>query len=245
MPIPGHPKSGALLKASVTAPVPGLSLSDGKQAIIAAQKKAIELLDARLHDLEVWDEDTQESFLTWFGTDESKARDLVRRRIVKAIAKLKALRLNNFVADPPPSRAGLTPAQYQDALDDYQREFAYVNPDSRGGKHEMTVHLGPQFATADDTTRAGTLIHEVSHFFTVGQTDDVESAFLGMRVEKRGDKKVTMYGYARAERLSMQSQKNALHNADNFEFFVERQDPRDHFDTEGLGDFPGGSSHGA
>jgi hypothetical protein len=43
----------------------------------------------------------------------------------------------------------------------------------------------------------------------------------------------------------MQSQKNALHNADNFEFFVERQHTRDHFDTEGLGDFPEDSTRGA
>lgn len=245
MTAPGHAKKTTLWKASTLPRVPGLSASDGKRAILDAQKKAIELLERRRQDLDVWDEDTQESFLTWFGTDETKARDLVRRRIVKAIAKLKTLKVNNFVPDRPPRKAGLTATQYQDALDEYNREFAYVNPDSRGGAYEMTVHLGPEFANADDTTRAGTLIHEVSHFFTVGQTDDVESAFLGMRVEKRGDKKVTMYGYARAERLSMQSQKNALHNADNFEFFVERQDPRDHFDTEGLGDFPQDSNRGA
>ena len=245
MPAPGHSKGVTLFKSSVIARVPGLSASDGKQAILDAQKKAIELLEQRLQDLDLWDEDTQESFLTWFGTDETRARGLVRRRIVKAIAKLKALKVNNFLPDRPPKKACLTAAQYRDALDEYNREFAYVNPDSRGGKYEMTVHLGPEFATADDTTRAGTLIHEVSHFFTVAQTDDVESAFLGMRVEKRGDKKVTMYGYARAERLSMQSQKNALNNADNFEFFVERQNPRDHFDTEGLGDFLPDSNHGA
>lgn len=244
MPAPGHSQGVPLFKSAISR-VPGLSASAGKQAILDAQKKAIQLLEQRLQDLDVWDEGTQQSFLTWFGTDETRARDLVRRRIVKAIAKLKALRVNNFLPDRPPKKAGLTATQYRDALDEYNREFAYVNPDNRGGKYEMTVHLGPEFATADDTTRAGTLIHEVSHFFTVGQTDDVESAFLGMRVEKRGDKKVTMYGYARAERLSMQSQKNALNNADNFEFFVERQDPRDHFDTEGLGDFPQDSKHGA
>jgi hypothetical protein len=227
--------------------VPGLSAAFGDRAIRDAQTKAIDLLKKRLDDLDAWDQDTQESFLTWFGTDEDKARKLVRARIVKAIAKLQALRVENFVPIRPPRKAGMTAHEYQDAIDEYYEEFAFVNPDKRGGRYEMTVHIGPEFATADDTTRAGTLIHEVSHFFTVGQTDDVESSFLGMRVEKRGDKTVTMYGYARAERLGMQSEKRALNNADNFEFFIERQDPRDHFDTEGLGDFPEGSkgsSHG-
>jgi hypothetical protein len=76
----------------------------------------------------------------------------------------------------------MTAQQYRDALDEYNSEFAYVNPD----KHEMIVHLGPEFATADDTTRAGTFIHEVSHFYGIGGTDDVESSFVGMRVTKRG-----------------------------------------------------------
>ena len=244
MPTPGYSNRETLYKKSAVRRVPGLSAPDGDQAILDAQKMAIDLLDQRRKDVDLWNEDTQESFLTWFGTDEARARDLVRRLIVKAIAKL-TLKIKNFVPDQPPRKLGTTAAQYRDALDSHNREFAYVNPDRRGGKYEMIVHLGPEFATADATTRAGTLIHEVSHFFTVGQTDDVESAFLGMQVEKRGDKTVTMYGYARAERLSMQSQKNALRNADNFEFFVERQDPRDHFDTEALGDFPQGSDHGA
>lgn len=110
------------------------------------------------------------------------------------------------------------------------------------GQYELTVHVGPLFAKADETTQAGTFIHEVSHFVTVGNTDDVESWFLGMPA---GKKKVTMYGYARAQRLSMKNPKGALNNADNFEFFIEGQDPRDHFDIEGAGDFPGRSGHGA
>ena len=43
----------------------------------------------------------------------------------------------------------------------------------------------------------------------------------------------------------MQSQKNALRNADNFEFFVELQDPRDHFDTRDSATFPQDSNRGA
>jgi len=160
---------------------------------------------------------------------------------VKAITKLSRLTVKNFIPDRPPKRAGKTPQQYQDALSEYNSEFAYVNPDKRGGKFEMIVHLGPEFSAADGTTRAGTMIHEVSHFYSVGGTDDVKSSFLGMQVDKKGQKTVTMYGESRAERLSMQSEKNALNNADNFEFFIERQDPRDNFDNEGLGDFPEGS----
>lgn len=242
---PGHNQAPHTLYKKALPRVPGLSAVDGEAAIRGALKKAIDLLQQRLLDLAAWDDETQESFLTWFGTDETKARETIRKRIVKAIAKLKLLTPKNFLPDRPPKKTkGMTASQYQDALDDYNSEFAYVNPDRRGGKHEMLVHLGPEFATADDTTRAGTMIHEVSHFFSVGGTDDVESSFLGMRVSKKGDKTVTMYGYSRAERLSMKGSKDALNNADNFEFFIERQDPRDHFSSEGLGDFPEGSVRG-
>lgn len=202
--------------------VPGMTVAAGETAIRDALTKAISLLEQRKNDLDTWDEATQESFLTWFGTTEPAARAVIRRRIGTAMTKtkLKALRVSDFVAETPPE-AG---------------DFAYVFPNqAERGKYEMTVHLGPEFATADDVTRAGTFIHEVSHFVAVGHTDDVKSSFVGMPA---GKKKVTMYGYSRAQRLSMKDPKGALDNADNFEFFIERQDPRDHFDSEGLGDFP-------
>jgi hypothetical protein len=49
-----------------------------------------------------------------------------------------------------------------------------------------------------------------------------------------------MYGYTKATRLSMKDAREALKNADNFEFFIEKHDPADHeLDLDGAGDFPG------
>jgi hypothetical protein len=64
MPAPAHSTGVLLFKSSAISRVPGLSASAGKRAILDAQKKAIQLLEQRLQDLDVWDEDTQQSFLT-------------------------------------------------------------------------------------------------------------------------------------------------------------------------------------
>jgi hypothetical protein len=208
-------------KKSYIKRVPGMSAPFGDKAIRDALVKAISLLQQRQQDLDNWDQAIQVSFLTWFGTDTPVARAIVRQYIVKAIVKLKRFKVEDFIMETP-----LDP-----------RDFAYVIPDKwAGGKYERTVYLGPAFTDADAVTRAGTFIHEVSHFLTVGHTDDIKSTFVGMR---RRDRR--MYGPARAKRLAMQNPQEALKNADNFEYFVESHDPKSDFDTEGAGDFPLGS----
>lgn len=234
--------------ATPTSQVPGLSREQARAALAKALTDALDLLQRRRDDMAKWDPDTEENFLAWFGTTDPAARDIVSKRIAKAIKRLERIKVDDFIPDPKPAhKRGQTASQYQDALDDWSSTFAYVMPGSRErGKYELTVHVGPMFATASEVTRAGTLIHELSHFFTVGDTDDVEATFPG-DPRKAGSRQ--MYGYTKATRLSMQSGSNlktnlALKNADNFEFFVERHDPADHpLDLDGAGDFPS-ISHG-
>ena len=51
----------------------------------------------------------------------------------------------------------------------------YTAASGNGENTERTVHIGSAFwaAATDDKTRAGTLIHELSHFHSVGYTEDV------------------------------------------------------------------------
>ncbi|KIY71308.1 peptidyl-Lys metalloendopeptidase [Cylindrobasidium torrendii FP15055 ss-10] len=79
--------------------------------------------------------------------------------------------------------------------------FAYVYPSSFG-----TIYLCPQFWEASNTgtdSRAGTLIHEASHFAIIGGTSD------------------HVYGQSGAHSLAMRDPDTAIDNADNHEYFAE------------------------
>jgi hypothetical protein len=222
--------------------VPGLSAMQGDLAIAKALQDAIVLLETRRTDLARWDQATEQSFYAWFGTDDAKARDIVDRRIGRAVNTLRHLKVEDFIPIPKPTRRGKRLSTYIKQLQEWQSLFAYVTPGYtrprlRAVAVELAiVHVGPEFATADDITRAGTIVHEVSHFESVGDTDDVSATFLG-DPRKPGERQ--MYGYTKATRLSLQSSRKALKNADNFEFFIEGHDPADHaLDLDGAGDFP-------
>jgi peptidyl-Lys metalloendopeptidase len=78
---------------------------------------------------------------------------------------------------------------------------------------DQTVYLGNAFANSPMTganSAPGVLAHEMSHFDSIGATDDVEDA-----------EGVTVYGEDRSAKLAEDDPDSALKNADNFEFFVE------------------------
>ena len=82
-----------------------------------------------------------------------------------------------------------------------QSYFAYVYPDQ-----PYKVYLCKSFWTAPVTgtdSRAGTIVHELSHFNVVAGTDD-----LG-------------YGQTNARNLASTDPVKALNNADNHEYFAE------------------------
>jgi len=232
-----------------------------RQIIEKARADALDLLLKRLDDLNQWDvgmraltvdpqtraidelmkplsprgEVTRKLFFGWFGTVSAAARDKIRKRILRATRKLKMLRDSDFVNEVK------------------EEAYAYVNPNVIDhGKYERTVHLGKKFWSADDKTRAGTLIHELSHFVTVGDTDDVgverkdraATDFPGKEVDPKDDLSYATYGGTRGTRLAAANPSLALKNADSFEFFIEGdepsvvQDEHGKMDTEGFGDFP-------
>lgn len=79
--------------------------------------------------------------------------------------------------------------------------YAYVYP-----SQPYTIYLCKAFWTAPMTgtdSKAGTLIHEMSHFNVVAGTDD------------------WVYGQAGAQNLAISNPDNAVDNADNHEYFAE------------------------
>ncbi|MES2822780.1 MAG: M35 family metallo-endopeptidase [Pseudomonadota bacterium] len=160
----------------------------------AADKKILDSIEAlktqlvaKQEALNLWDDKTQLLFLTWFGSDKLEAKELISDRINKALDIANNLTLDNFFrADP---------------AEDDPRLYAYVYPND-----EEKIYLGQKFGNAPvdgyDST-SGTLAHEISHYKTVGDTED------------------HVYGQAGATELAKTNSDNALNNADNFQYFVE------------------------
>ncbi len=130
------------------------------QDALKAKKEALKLLDQKIDELQNhWDDIAiKRQFASRFGTDDDTIKEEVLRRlrkIRKAIAHLKA---SNFRQVPPSqSRPG---------------RYGFVDP--KDSRH--TIFLDQEFAKASMTGRdskAGTIVHEVSHFNDVVGTEDI------------------------------------------------------------------------
>lgn len=80
--------------------------------------------------------------------------------------------------------------------------FAQVYPTDK----THSIELGKPFWDAPATGRdskAGIITHEMSHFTDIGNTEDYQ------------------YGANECKQLSIVAPQKALHNADNFEFYIE------------------------
>ncbi|WP_436535970.1 M35 family metallo-endopeptidase [Actinoplanes sp. HUAS TT8] len=122
------------------------------------------------------------AYATWFGTYSSSRFSRVTSAYSKITTELttKALTLDCT------------------SNEDY---YAYVYPDQ-----PYIIYLCNAFWTAPATgtdSKAGTLIHESSHFTVNGGTDD------------------HVYGQTAAKQLAVSSPANAVDNADNYEYFAE------------------------
>lgn len=161
---------------------------------LKARAEALIMLEKAIEDLEKWDEDTRKRAEKWFGGSDEAVRQKMLDRAKKAHDKLASFGPENFV----PAEAG-----EEDC-------YAYVYPND-----DTKMYLGDDFKTAPLTgtnSQAGTMVHESSHYNTVGGTDDEELA----------DGTVA-YGHDAAEKLAKEDPAKAQNNADSFEFFVENQ----------------------
>lgn len=151
------------------------------------------MLAVKVGELARWDAQAQAKFQKWFGKCDPAARAKIKARIEKMQRRLDTYSDANFKG------AG------EENDDD---TFAMVDH-----RDDQTVYLGNAFANspmAGTNSAPGVLCHEMSHFDSIGATEDVRNV--------RG---VTVYGEKLARELAVQDPDSALRNADNFEFFIE------------------------
>jgi uncharacterized Zn-binding protein involved in type VI secretion len=131
---------------------------------------------------------TMELFKKWFGSDDEKTIKTIRIRIKKELKLMRSLNESHFTdISGRKSR---------------QESFALVYPDDE----LHIIQLGNPFWEAEAVgpdSRAGTLIHELSHFLDIGGTVDHQ------------------YGEIFCLGLARYEPDKALFNADNFEYFIE------------------------
>ncbi len=170
-----------------TCPLQGLSeteKADVKQAITDAKS----MLEKTKKDIETWDAATQARAQKWFGDSSEATQQKMFDRTNKELDKLNKLTPENF--------------QHVEPGED-SKVYAYVYPND-----DTKIYLGDSFADAPATgkdSKAGTLIHEISHFDSVGGTKD------------------NAYGTKDSEDLAKTDSAAAQDNADSFEYFVEGQ----------------------
>lgn len=144
------------------------------------------MLAMKLKELSDWDASAKANAKKWMGDDSEATRKMLIERINKTLTALDAMNESNF----------------KKAQKGKEKYYAYVYPNDK----THTVYLGNPFHAAPDTgtnSKAGTLVHEVSHFNDVAGTDDVT------------------YGTKNSENLAKTSPSDAQNNADNFEYYIE------------------------
>ncbi|MBK7319009.1 M35 family metallo-endopeptidase [Candidatus Villigracilis affinis] len=129
-----------------------------------------------------------ERYVTWFGVYDSARYNLVKTHFTNvqyAVDTANPMTFDCTCTDP-----GV---------------YAYVYPDS-----PFNIYLCGAFWNAPTTgtdSKAGTLIHEVTHFTVVGGTDDYA------------------YGQTAAKALAISNPAQAVMNADSHEYFSENNPP--------------------
>jgi uncharacterized protein involved in type VI secretion and phage assembly len=172
------------------AEAPGNTAFSKKQhdEIKAAKDDAAKLLKSKEAALERWSDDDKVDFKKWFGDDSEKSRQEMLDRIRAEEVLLDKMDLSNFA---PPE-----PGEHKPHV------FAYTKPDDES----HMVYLDDAFWTAPAVgtdSKAGTIVHELSHFNDIGATSD------------------DAYGKKAAGILAIDEVEKALENADNMEFYVE------------------------
>jgi uncharacterized Zn-binding protein involved in type VI secretion len=149
--------------------------------------ESITLLERKLKLLKNNDPKALLQFKKWFGTHDEVGLKIIKRRITKALKLCQNLTVNNF-----------------DSMSDERDrkiDYASVNPKDTN----YIISLGDPFwniGPESKNTRAGVLVHELSHFKKIGKTKDHaydEECF----------------------NLGEKDPKGALYNADSFKFFIE------------------------
>ncbi len=137
------------------------------------------MIDKAALSLDRWNAEDRAHFKEWFGSDSEEARQRMRARLRKMRAKLLEEDL---------------------VVGSFESNYAHVWPLGN------TVNLDERFWTAPRTgedSRAGTLVHETSHFWSAAGTQD------------------HAYGRPKCRRLAAEHPDKAMNNADSYEYWME------------------------
>jgi uncharacterized Zn-binding protein involved in type VI secretion len=156
------------------------------QAIDKAIKDSIKLLVKKLELLENNDTNTIAKFVKWFGAYNNEVKILIEERIRRALNVSRNLTIENFIDKTTDKAEKNLYAEVYENDDAYR---IYVN--------ELFWKSKPN----GRNSKAGVVVHELSHFKDVGDTKDYVYKDLCLRFAKL-------------------CPRDALYNADNFESFV-------------------------
>jgi len=194
-PIENAPKEGGASSPSKEGEFTNAQKEDIKKALVAQRK----MLENKQAALKRWNTQDQADFKKAFGTTDAIAKKEIEGRVDRMLALNKGMTPDNFrVPDlKTVERIGVEPSKL----------FAYVNPNDT----EHTIFVGTKFFSAPMTgsdSKAGTLVHEMSHFTDIGGTVDMIDG-------------KTIYGVSASHALASTNSAGALKHADSFEYYLE------------------------
>ena len=186
--------------AALADPVPctGSDLSSAT----TAQSDAKGSLDSAIHFLAGGDAKTLQLVARWFGQADPASLDKVTAVLSQTSDWVSKVALYCiYENDGTLVKQVQAPDGSITLVDQAGDTYAYVDPG------DLTkVNLGLAFFQAPATgidSQLGTIIHEVTHFFITGNTQDVQ------------------YDQSKCLALAQSDPAGALANADNYEYFVE------------------------
>lgn len=147
----------------------------------------IVVLEGRLKAMLEYDPQTYKDFAKWFGVVTRRKRDIIVKRIRSTLEVCRNLKIENFeLVD----------------IGGKENEFASVY---RIEGNYPSIRLGIRFWKIENDSgksRAGVVIHELSHFRNIGNTDDFA------------------YGSQACLGLAKYHPHDAMYNADSYELFM-------------------------
>lgn len=163
-----------------------LTKQETDSAISRAITDATHLLEKKLALLENQDPDTLRDFKKWFGRDDGEAMRTILERMQRALRVVK----------------GLTVECFKKKTEDLTHQEIYARVYQRDKSY--SIYITDLFWKSDQAgrnTKAETVIHELSHFEDIGNTEDY------------------VYGNG-CINLAKWFPNDALFNADSFAYFI-------------------------
>lgn len=189
---PSAPSASLLARKVGDAPAPAAKpenwVDKNKEVLQQALKDQAEMLKAKKDALEKWDDSAKADFKKWFGKTDDVSKKKIQDRIDKMLELNKNFKVEQFKPASP------------DEEEDGQFAYVHSTDKTRSVYIDKAFHNAP--AKGQDS-KAGAISHEMSHFDSIGGTEDHK------------------YGPSKCKKLAEKDPDKALENADSFEYFLE------------------------